>query len=110
MCPSYAKRPVLHGLLALSTSTVAWWEAAPGWNSGLPDGQTLRSHTSFIAAMCDSESFLCEKSVCQELVQSICGYMRSSYMTFCHKSGRIAVDNLLGLDRAIDRLFLHHPD
>jgi len=110
MCPSYAKRFVLHGLLALSTSTFAWWKATRGWNSGLPDGQIFRFYTSFIAAMCDSESFLCEKLECQELVQSICGCMRSSYMTPCHKSGRIAIDNPLGVDRAIDRLFLHHTD
>jgi len=31
-------------------------------------------------------------------------------MTPCHLSGRIAIDNLLGLDRAIDRLSLQHPD
>jgi len=43
-------------------------------------------------------------------IQSLSGYMRSSYMTPCHISWRIAIDNLLGLDRAIDRLSLQHPD
>jgi len=65
MRPSSAKRPVVHRLLARSTSTFVWWKATPGWNSGLPDGQTLRSQISLIAVRCDSDPFLYKKSMCQ---------------------------------------------
>ena len=36
MCPSFAKRPELHAVTSLSTSTFVWWKGSPRWPLGAP--------------------------------------------------------------------------
>ena len=97
MCPSFAKRPELHAVPSLSTSTFVWWKGTPS-AVHLVAGSTTSSFFTRIARTILARPLVTtsvERFSCQKLVKT------------CIRSHPGILDRLFGCNRNVFRSALY---